>query len=145
MKKFKFTIRGNKYDVEILNIEDNVAELEVNGTSYKVEIEQEVKTTKTPRLVRKPAVPTSGDTTVKTSKPTEKKGAGIIKAPLPGTILSIAVKEGDIVKQGDSILIMEAMKMENNITAAKEGKIVSLAVKVGDAVLEGDTLVEIGS
>lgn len=145
MKKFKFTIRGNKYDVEILSIEDNIAELEVNGTSYKVEIDQEVKTSKTPRLVRQPIVPSAESSTVKTSKPSEKKGAGTIKAPLPGTILSIAVKPGDIVKPGDSLLIMEAMKMENNIKADKEGKILSVAVTVGGSVLEGDTLVEIGS
>ncbi|GJQ64640.1 MAG: acetyl-CoA carboxylase biotin carboxyl carrier protein subunit [Melioribacteraceae bacterium] len=145
MKKFKFTIRGNKYDVEILNIEDNIAELEVNGTSYKVEIEKEVKTSKTPRLVRKPAVHSTDTSSAKTSRPAERKGAGVVKAPLPGTILSIAVKPGDVVKQGDSLLIMEAMKMENNIKADKDGKIVSIAVNVNDSVLEGDTLVEIGS
>lgn len=145
MKKFKFTIRGNKYDVEILSIEDNIAELEVNGESYQVEIEREVKTSKTPKLVRKPAVPSGDNATVKTSKPSEKKGAGVIKAPLPGTILKLNVKPGDIVKQGDSLLIMEAMKMENNITADKEGEILSVAVTVGGSVLEGDTLVEIGS
>ena len=87
MKKFKFTIRGNKYDVEIHNIEDNVAEIEVNGSTYEVELEEEQKTSKTPKLVRKPVVPSSETDRAKTSKPTEKKGAGNIKAPLPGTIL----------------------------------------------------------
>ena len=145
MKKFKFIIRGNKYDVELLNLEDNIAEIEVNGSKYEIEIEREVKTTKTPKLVRQRAVPSSESDTAKTSKPSEKKGAGNIKAPLPGTILEVFVKEGDMVKSGDKLLIMEAMKMENNISADKEGKIISVKVKQGDSVMEGDVLVEIGS
>ncbi len=145
MKKFKFTIRGNKYDVELLNLEDNIAEIEVNGSKYEVEIEQELKTSKTPKLVRKPAIPSSETDRAKTSKPTESKGAGHIKAPLPGTILEIKVKAGDVVKSGDTLLVMEAMKMENNITADKEGKVTAIKVNQGDAVMEGDVLVEIGS
>ncbi|HET55177.1 MAG TPA: acetyl-CoA carboxylase biotin carboxyl carrier protein subunit [Ignavibacteria bacterium] len=144
MKKFTFTIRGNKYNVELLNIEDNIAEVEVNGSKYEVEIGQEIKTTKTPKLVREQAFPSTEADRAKTSSPTEKKGAGLVKAPLPGTILEINIKEGDVVKSGDKLLIMEAMKMENNITADREGKIISIKVKPGDSVLEGDTLVEIG-
>ncbi len=145
MKKFKFTIKGNEYDAEIISIEDNIAEVEVNGTSYQVELHKDVKTSKTPRLMRPKAVPSSDTNTPKTSKPTEKKGAGVVKAPLPGTILSLAVKVGDSVNSGDKLLVMEAMKMENNINANISGVIKSLAVNVGDSVLEGDTLVEIGS
>jgi len=145
MKKFKFTIRGNKYNVELLNIEDNIAEIEVNGSKYEVEIEKEVKTSKTPKLVRPKAVPSSESDRAKTSKPSERKGAGFIKAPLPGTILQVSAKEGDMVKSGDKLLIMEAMKMENNITADKEGKVLAIKVKEGDSVMEGDILVEIGS
>ncbi len=144
MKKFKFTIRGNKYSVELLNLEDNIAEIEVNGSRYEVEIEQEVKTSKTPKLVRSKAVPSSEYDKAKTSKPTEKKGAGAIKAPLPGTILEMKVKVGDVVKSGDLLLVMEAMKMENNITADKEGKVSAINVNNGDSVMEGDVLVEIG-
>lgn len=145
MKKFKFTIRGNNYEVEVVNIEDNIAEVEVNGTKYEVEIHKEIKTSKTPKLTRAVAHPTSDSDKAKTSKPTERKGAGHIKAPLPGTILDIKVKEGDIVKPGDILLIMEAMKMENNIKAGHAGKITAVKVKQGDSVLEGDVLVEIGS
>ncbi len=144
MKKFKFTIRGNNYDVEILNIEDDLAEIEVNGSTYQVEIHKEVKTTKTPKLTRPTVIPSSESDKAKTAKPAERKGAGVIKAPLPGTILEMKVKVGDVVKIGDIILIMEAMKMENNIKADKEGKIASISVNNGDSVLEGDTLVEIG-
>lgn len=144
MKKFKFTIRGNKYNVELLNLEDNIAEIEVNGSKYEVEIEQEIKTSKTPKLVRSKAVPSSEYDKAKTSKPTEKKGAGAVKAPLPGTILEIKAKVGDVVKSGDLLLVMEAMKMENNITADKEGKVSAINVNNGDSVMEGDVLVEIG-
>ncbi len=145
MKKYKFTIQGNNYDVEIKNIEDNVAEVEVNGSVYKVEIHQEIKQTKTPRLVRSVAIPTGESAEAKTAKPNERKGGGVIKAPLPGVILEVKVKEGDIVKIGDTLLIMEAMKMENSIKADKEGKVIAVKAKQGESVLEGDVLVEIGS
>ena len=145
MKKFSFTIRGNKYNVDLQDIEDNIAEIEVNGSKYEVEIHKEIKTSKTPKLVRQNVIPTGETDKSRTSKPTERKGAGGIKAPLPGTILEMKVKVGDEVKQGDVILIMEAMKMENNIKADKSGKITDVKVKVGDSVLEGDLLVEIGS
>ncbi|GAB4296768.1 MAG: biotin/lipoyl-binding protein [Ignavibacteriaceae bacterium] len=143
MKKYKFKIQGNDYDVEILNLEDSIAEIEVNGSVYKVEIQQEPKTVKTPKLIRKQVEPQAGADITKTSKPGEKKGTGLIKAPLPGTIIEVNVKEGDIVKTGDRLLVMEAMKMENNINSDKNGKIVSVKIKAGDSVLEGDVLVEI--
>ena len=137
MKKFSFTIRGNKYEVELQNLEDNIAEIEVNGSKYEVEIHQEIKTPK--------VIPTAEPEAVKTAKPTARKGTGGLNAPLPGTVLEIKVKVGDEVKAGDLILVMEAMKMENNIKADKNGKISAIKVNVGDSVLEGDLLVEIGS
>lgn len=143
MKKFKFTIRGNKYDVEILNIEENIAEIEVNGTHYEIEIHKDVKQSKTPKLIRKKSVPSFDIDKAKTTKP-GIVGSKEIKAPLPGTILEIKVKVGDIVKAGDDLLIMEAMKMENNIRADREGRIIAVKVNPGDSVLEGDALVEIG-
>ncbi|MBN1300586.1 MAG: biotin/lipoyl-binding protein [Melioribacteraceae bacterium] len=145
MKKYKFTIRGNNYDVEILNIEDNIAEIEVNGSSYLVEIHQQKKETKTPKLVRPRVEPSSETDKARTSKPTARTGAGAVKAPLPGVILEIKVKQGDIVETGDTLLIMEAMKMENNIKADKSGTITAVNVSNGDSVLEGDILVEIGA
>lgn len=147
MKKFKLTIHGNKYDVEILNVEGNTAEIEVNGTVYNVEVDKELKSTKTPVLVRAKAVPSSDSdkSIAKTSSPAAHKGAGAIKSPLPGVILNVKAREGDVVKIGDTLLVLEAMKMENNIEADKEGVIKSIRVKAGDSVLEGDLLVEIGS
>ncbi|MBL7973199.1 MAG: biotin/lipoyl-binding protein, partial [Prolixibacteraceae bacterium] len=128
MKKFKFTINGNQYETEILNIEDNVAEIEVNGTQYKVELDKEIKTTKTPKLVRPQAIPStdSHPSVAKTSSPSAPKGAGSIKSPLPGVILEMYVREGDEVKMGQKLLMLEAMKMENNIEADKAGKVVSI-------------------
>jgi len=147
MKKFKLTINGNKYDVDILNVERNFAEIEVNGSLYKVEVDKDLKPTKTPVLVRQKSVPSSDSdkATVKTSSPSSPKGAGTIKSPLPGVILNVYVKEGDTVKLGDKLLTLEAMKMENNIDSDKEGVVKSVKVKQGDSVLEGDTLIEIGS
>ena len=80
----------------------------------------------------------------KTSSPTSPKGAGFIKSPLPGVILEVNVKEGDTVKVGTKLLMLEAMKMENNINADKDGVIKSIKVKAGVSVLEGEVLIEIG-
>jgi len=137
MKKFKFTIRGNEYEVQINSFEDNIAEIDVNGSIYQVELEEEVKTTKTPKLVRSKPVAT------KETKPKPAAGLSRVEAPLPGTIFKVNVKEGDEVKKGQSILILEAMKMENNILAEKDGVVNKVHVSEGDAVLQGDVLAEI--
>jgi len=137
MKKFKFTIRGNEYEVHINSFEDNVAEIDVNGSIYQVEMKEEVKTTKTPKLVRSKPVQT------KETKPKPAAGLSKIEAPLPGTIFKVIVNEGDAVKKGDTILVLEAMKMENNILAEKDGIVKKLLVSEGQSVLQGDILVEI--
>ncbi|MGV8137625.1 MAG: acetyl-CoA carboxylase biotin carboxyl carrier protein [Mangrovibacterium sp.] len=146
MKKFKFKINGNEYDTEIVNIDDNVVEIEVNGTSYQVEVDKEIKTTKTPKLIRTQAVPSTDihPASVKTSSPSAPKGTGTIKSPLPGVILDIFVKEGDTVQMGQKLLVLEAMKMENNIEADKAGKVISITKTKGDAIMEGDVLMIIG-
>jgi len=138
MKKFDFTIRGNKYNVEIKKIEDNIADIEVNGTSYKVEVHKEIQQTKTPKLIR-PEVQKDGPAKIKKTL----SSAYIVKAPLPGNILKINKNVGDEVKKGDTLMIMEAMKMENNILSEKDGTVKFVKVDVGDSVLQGDTLIEI--
>ncbi len=135
MKKFDFTIRGNKYKVEIKDIEDNIATLDVNGTSFEVEIHKEVKKAKTPKLVRKEVKLKPGEGLIKKTN----KG-NVVKSPLPGNIFKIKVSVGDSVKKGDVLLIMEAMKMENNILAEKDGTIKEIKVKESDAVLQDDVL-----
>jgi len=140
MKKFEFTINGNKYEVNLKDVEDNIAQIEVNGTAYEVEIHREVKKNKTPKLVR-PEVrtkPGEGEIVKKGSA-----GGSQVLAPLPGSIFKMMVKEGDQVKKGDVLLIMEAMKMENNVLSEKEGTVKSVRVKVGDSVLQNDVLIDL--
>ncbi len=141
MKTYKFTIRGHAYDVEIINVEDNVAEIEVNGTQYRVELEKEFKKTKTPKLVRS-KVPSPTIKERKIPKNISGKATKVV-APLPGTILQIFVKVGDTINAGDKLLIMEAMKMENQVLAEKGGTIKSISVSQGDSVLQNDVLLEI--
>ena len=66
-----------------------------------------------------------------------------VKSPLPGTIITVLIKEGDQVRLGQKLLTMEAMKMENNILAEKDGLVSSVKVKPGDSVLQNDVLLEI--
>jgi biotin carboxyl carrier protein len=141
MKKFKFTIRGNDYEVNIDKFENNIAEIEVNGTSYTVELHSDVKTSKTPKLVRSVVPPPTRKEQKLTKNISAKSNS--VKSPLPGTILKILIKEGQEVKKGDNLMIMEAMKMENNILSEKDGVISSIKVKEGDTVLQNDVLIEI--
>jgi len=136
MKKFKFSIHGNKYNVEIKKVEGSTVKVEVNGTVYKVELEQDVKTTKTPKLMR---------STIKTHKELPKKESGAFKvySPLPGTIVSVMVNEGAEVSVGDPLLIYEAMKMENKVLAEKKGIAKNIVAKPGMSVLQNELLLEI--
>ena len=142
MKKFKFTINGNQYEVEILGFEENVAKVEVNGTTYNVEVQKDLKVTKTPTLVRaEPPKPTGKETRI--PKNITQTTNIAIKAPLPGTIIQVFVKPGDKVSLGQKILTMEAMKMENNVIAEKDGTVKTVCVKPGQTVMQNDILVEI--
>lgn len=141
MKEYKYKINGNPYKVTIGDIEDNIATVEVNGTPYKVEMEKKEIATPKP-IVRPSARP------VTSSKPAAKPavkatGGSAVKSPLPGVILDIKVAVGDTVKKGQVILILEAMKMENNINADKDGVIKAINVNKGDSVLEGNDLITI--
>lgn len=146
MKRFKFKINGNIYETEIIDIEDNIATIEINGSRYTIEVDQDLTPIKTPKLMRTPAVPSTDvhPAVSKTSSPTGPKGTGYIKSPLPGVILDILIKEGDYVKIGQKVIVLEAMKMENNIESDKEGRVISIKFQKGDAVLEGDILIVIG-
>lgn len=143
MKSFKYTINGNVYKVHINSVVDDVAEVEVNGTPYSVKMEKPAK--KQMVTLKRPAqAPTtaSGDPVI--SRPASSGVAGAVKSPLPGVILSVDCKVGDTVKRGQKILVLEAMKMENNINADRDGKIVEIKVNKRDSVLEGADLVIIG-
>jgi len=137
MRRYKFTISGNKYNVEIKSLDEDIAEIEVNGTSYQVKLGHEIKTPQTPKLVRySPPPPPKAPVLI-------TPGLSLLKAPLPGTIIAISIQPGDQIKLDQPILILEAMKMENNIFAEKPGIVKTVRVAVGDTVMQGDILIEI--
>ncbi len=144
MKKFKFTINGNIYDVEIGNIEDHLAQVTVNGSTFDVQIDRSIVQQKTPKIVRSEVSAISEGAKAKTNTPDESKSAGTVKSPLPGTILELHVKLGDKVTAGQKIITLEAMKMENALHAPREGVIQTLKCAKGDSVMEGDVLLVIG-
>lgn len=143
MKKFKLKINSNEYNVEVLGIDGAQAQVTVNGTQYDVELDQKMARPITPKLVRS-AVSPATDQHPSESKTGRGGGSGTVKSPLPGTILSILVQPGDKVTVGQKLLVLEAMKMENNVNAAKDGTVKSIKVNKGDSVMEGDLLMEIG-
>ncbi len=145
MKEYKLKINGNDYAVTVKDVDDAVAEVEVNGTPFKVEFEKPI--TKKPVIVSKPASPKAtpaGVPEVKVSKPAASDSGATVTSPLPGIILEISCKEGDTVKKGQKLLVLEAMKMENIIEATADGQVTSIKVNKGDSVLEGAPLVIIG-
>ena len=143
MKSFKYTINGNVYKVHINSVVDDIAEVEVNVTPYSVKMEKPAK--KQMVTLKRPAqAPTTASGAPVVTRQAAPSVAGAVKSPLPGVILSIDCKVGDTVKRGQKILVLEAMKMENNINADRDGKIVEIKVNKGDSVLEGADLVVIG-
>ena len=140
MKQYKYKINGNLYNVTVNDIEENIARVEVNGTPYTVEIDNPVKAA--PKPVTRPAsAPKTSTGAPVVARPAATSSKSGIKSPLPGVILDIKVKEGDTVKKGQLIAILEAMKMENNINADKDGVVSAVKVNKGDSVLEGTDLI----
>ena len=146
MKEYKIKINGNDYNVAIDEVEDNVAKIQVNGTPYNVEFERPIAKPKATVKVNRPVTPAAAPVAAPVSRPAAvAAGDGtVVPSPLPGVVLNINVKEGDSVKKGDTVLILEAMKMENAIEASCDGTIKSIKVQKGDSVLEGAPLVVIG-
>lgn len=143
MKEYKYKINGNLYNVAIGDIDDNIAQVEVNGVPYKVELEKAapVKVVSAPRPSAAPRTE-SGEKVI--AKPAASTGgAYAVKAPLPGVVLSINVKPGDVVKASDTVILLEAMKMENAIHAGRDGKVATVNVNSGDSVLESAVLITI--
>ncbi|MDE5572516.1 MAG: biotin/lipoyl-binding protein [Muribaculaceae bacterium] len=144
MKEYKYKINGNEYKVGIGDVDDNnIVQVEVNGVPYKVELEKAApaKVVSTPRPAAAPRTE-SGEKVI--AKPVATTGGAYsVKAPLPGVVLSINVKVGDTVKAADTVVMLEAMKMENAIHAGKDGKVASISVNNGDSVLEGAVLITI--
>jgi len=138
IKNYKFTVNGNKYEVEILDIDGNMAMIEVNGTTYNVEIHHEV-----PKL--KPIQPVTTQKPAKASAPDSVSGgiSATVKAPLPGVILQVLVRPGDEVKTGQTLCTLETMKMENAIKSETPGKVSRVNISQGQSVLQDEVLIEL--
>ena len=152
--KYQYTVKGVDYEVEIQDIEGNIANVTVNGIPFEVEMKQPIKAGKQKvklseeRRVKSEESNSSSSATNASSATTTQPAAAAasgksVVAPLPGTINEIKVKVGDKVNAGDTVVILEAMKMQNNIEAETSGTITGINVNKGDAVMEGDTLVTI--
>ena len=143
MKQFKYTINGNIYNVTVNNVEDNFAEVEVNGTPYKVQMDKPAK--KQMVTLKRPAqAPTTPSGEPVVARHAAPSSAGAVKTPLPGVILSIDCKVGDVVKRGQKVAVLEEKKKKNNINADREGKVIEIKVSKGDSVLEGADIIIIG-
>ncbi len=143
MKNFKFKINGTEYSVDINEVEGQEISLDVNGTPYKVTVDKEMKKTQVVMQTRKaPQVAAAPSGDVQKSAPAT--AGSKVTTPLPGTILDVFVNVGDKVKAGQTVVLLEAMKMENNIEADVEGTVTEVKVRKGDSVLEGDVMVVIG-
>ncbi len=147
MPEYKVTVNGKHYDVSIGRMVDDRVDVVVNGKSFHVEIEAPHRTaSKTPRLETRPHVVNAAEAPDKTSPPevVAAMGRGDVIAPLPGLILKILVNQGDTVREGQTVAIMEAMKMENEIESPVGGVVGAIAVRQGDNVLENALLMKIG-
>lgn len=147
MKEYKIKINGNDYNVAIDEVEGNTAKVEVNGTPYAVEFDQPVAKKKPAVVINRPtpAAPAAAPA-AQVAKPAAAPAAGgtNVPSPLPGVVLNLNVREGEAVKKGQCILVLEAMKMENNIEAPCDGTLKKFMVQKGDSVLEGAPLAVIG-
>jgi biotin carboxyl carrier protein len=153
MSKYQYKVQGVDYEVEIEEVEGNIAKVNVNGIPFEVELQKPINAAKHPQL-SKPKVeapkPVAAAAPVEAApaaapQPAAPAGAGSpIKAPLPGTITEIKVQQGKQVNVGDVVLVLEAMKMQNNIEAEYAGTVTSITVKAGDTVMEGAVLLTIG-
>lgn len=151
MNKYQYKVQGVDYEVEIAEVEGNIAKVNVNGIPFEVELQQPINAAKHPTIVKpkveapKPVAPVAaGAPAITAPQPTATGAGNAQKAPLPGTITAINVKVGDTVAVGDVVIILEAMKMQNNIEAEYAGTVTSIAVNQGDSVMEGSVLLTIG-
>ena len=143
MNDFKFKIDGTEYTANVEEKDGGKLQVTVNGKAYEVEVPGHVAAAPKVQPIRPAAAAAPAAAPVAAPRKTSA-AAGAICAPLPGTITSIEVKEGDAVKAGQTVIIMEAMKMANNITAEADGTVKAILVAQGAQVQSGDALIEIG-
>lgn len=153
MNKYQYKVQGVDYEVEIVDVEGNIAKVNVNGIPFEVEMKRPIKPSNMPhhKTVQVQAVtkeapqPTQTQPTTSPKAQPQAAGSGTkVPSPLPGTITDVKVNVGDAVKEGDTVVILEAMKMQNNIEAECSGTVTAVLVNKGDTVMEGDTLITIG-
>lgn len=163
MGKYNFRINGHDYQVDVNSVEGGIADVTVNGTDYKVELadavpapaQQAVRPAPQTVFTGAPAVTTASRATslasqatapaAQTATASAPQGKGeVVTAPLPGVILDIKVKVGDAVKAGQTVAVLEAMKMENEIEATASGTVTAVNAGKGDSVLEGAAIITIG-
>lgn len=141
MKEYKYKIDGNNYEVAINEVNDTTAKVTVNSVEYTVEWEKPVEekpVVKVQPVVAKPAAAPAPATQPAAAAPVK---GNAIKTPLPGVIIDVKVNVGDTVAKGQTVVVLEAMKMENNINADRDGKVVAIQVAKGDTVADGAVLV----
>jgi biotin carboxyl carrier protein len=152
MNKYQYKVQGVDYEVEIEEVEGNIAKVNVNGIPFEVELQKPINAAKHPTMAKpkveapKPVTPAPAPAAAAAPvQPAAAAGAGAaLKAPLPGTITDIKVSVGQQVSVGDVVLVLEAMKMQNNIEAEYAGTVTSITVKPGETVMEGSVLMTIG-
>lgn len=147
MNTYKYTVNGRDYTVDIEEIDGSEAKVSVNGRPFTIELKKPMRKTVAQKPVHVEApkpVAVAPAQPVVAPQPKKNVGSGSkVVSPLPGTIVDVLVKEGDTVNQGDTVVILEAMKMQNSIEADVAGTITSVVVKQGDTVMEGEVLVTI--
>ena len=145
MKTYKFKINGKDYDVTIGEAEGKMLQVNVNGADYQVELENAPASAPAAPAAAAPAAATPAPAAPATpAAPKVPAGAGEkVNSPLPGVIVEVSVKEGQAVKSGQKVAVLEAMKMENEISAPKDGTITAIHVNKGDSILEGAPIVTI--
>lgn len=153
MKKYIFNVNDQDYNVEILSVENGYAQVKVNNEVINIQIKQGEPVSAPASApvasapVAAPAVSTPAPAPVQESKPASASNGKVVStltAPLPGILIGLKVKVGDRVKVNQDILVLEAMKMENNITSECDGVVLSINRNIGEAVLQGDVLIEFG-
>jgi oxaloacetate decarboxylase alpha subunit len=122
---------------------DGIYTVEVEGQSYTVTVTEGGDVSGIAAIGDQPSGSTSTSTTNSTSSAAPVSAGEPVTAPLAGNVINIPVSVGQQVKTGDTVLILEAMKMETNITASKDGQISSINVREGDSISVGDSLLSI--
>ena len=149
MNKYQYKVKGVDYEVEIAEVEGNIAKVNVNGIPFELELQKPINAAKhpsmnTPKVQAPQPAAAAAPVAAAPAAPAAPAGTGnAIKAPLPGTVTEIKVQVGQQVNVGDTVVVLEAMKMANALQAEKAGKVTAICVKIGESVMEDDALVVI--